>query len=239
MAKLPVLMYHSVSTNANQSKGLTIFIENLEAQFQFLKANGYTSLHFNDLQNLINSENLPEKAVIITFDDVYVNQLEYAYPLLQKYGLKACFYIPFQYVGDVNKWDKGEEPIMSIAQLKVLDSKTIELGLHSFEHRRYTELSHEEIQEDFDRCKEFIKDNELKVHNTLAYPYGKYPKKGKEKKNFLKVLNKNKIAYGLRIGNYVNKFPFKNNYEVQRLDIKGEDTLRTFERKLRKGKSWF
>lgn len=239
MPKLPILMYHSVTANANKSKGLTISIENLEAQFKFLKENGYTSLHFNDLQSFKTPEDFPKKAVIITFDDVYINQLEHAYPLLQKHELKACFYIPFQYVGGVNEWDKGKEPIMSVEQLKSMESKTIELGLHSFEHKKYSELSVEAIQKDFDECKKNIIKNTLSVNNTLAYPYGKYPKKGKTQLDFFKALNENKIAYGLRIGNRVNKFPFKNNYEVQRLDIKGEDTLKVFERKLKKGKSWF
>ena len=239
MPKLPILMYHSVSANSCQSKGLTISAKNLEAQFKFLKDNGFTSLHFNDLQALKTPEDFPKKAVIITFDDVYVNQLEYAYPLLQKYGLKACFYIPFQYVGEVNEWDEGKEPIMSVEQLKSLDSKTIELGLHSFEHKRYDLMTTQDIELDFEKCIAFQEEYKLNLSNILAYPYGKYPKNGKEKQSFFELLNGFKVAYGLRIGNRVNNFPFKNNYEVQRLDIKGEDTLKAFESKLKKGKSWF
>jgi peptidoglycan/xylan/chitin deacetylase (PgdA/CDA1 family) len=239
MPKLPILMYHSVSANTSDSKGLTISARHLETQFKFLKENGYTSLHFNDLQRLKTPADFPEKAVIITFDDVYVNQLEYAYPLLQKYGLKACFYIPFQYVGDVNTWDEGEEPIMSVEQLKSLNSKTIELGLHSFEHKRYDAMTTQDIEIDFEKCIAFQEKHQLDLSNVLAYPYGKYPKKGKEKQSFFELLNGYKVAYGLRIGNRVNDFPFKNNYEVQRLDIKGEDSLKSFERKLNKGNRWF
>lgn len=239
MPKLPILMYHNVSVNTGDSVGLTICTKNLEAQLKHLKDNNYTALHFSDLQQMKSLNDFPEKAVIITFDDVYVNQLEHAYPLLQKYGLKACFYIPFQYVNGTDVWNKGEEPIMSIAQLKSLNSEIIELGLHSFAHNMYNELSIKEIQNDFNKCKNFILENKLIVQNTLAYPYGKYPRKGEEQDAFFKILNENKIAYGLRIGNRVNTFPFKNNYEIQRLDIKGEDTLKVFKRKLKKGKSWF
>ncbi|WP_452224169.1 polysaccharide deacetylase family protein [Lacinutrix chionoecetis] len=239
MPKLPILMYHSVSAKNSESSGLTISKDNLEAQFRYLRDNGYTSLHFNDLQQFKTPADFPDKAVIITFDDVYVNQLEFTYPLLQDYGLKGCFYIPFQYVGGVNAWDEGEEPIMSVAQLKALNPDVVELGLHSFEHRRYSELSTATIEEDFNKCKAFIVENKLEVHNTIAYPYGNYPKKKEEQLAFFKVLNDNKIAYGLRIGNRVNTFPFKNNYKIQRLDIKGEDTLKSFERKLKKGKRWF
>ena len=46
----------------------------------------------------------------------------------------------------------------------------------------------------------------------------------------------NGIKYGLRIGNRVNNFPFKNNYLVKRIDIKGEDSLFRFKLKLKIGK---
>ncbi|WP_420572515.1 polysaccharide deacetylase family protein [Kordia sp.] len=239
MPKLPILMYHAVTTDASESNGLTISTENLEAQFRYLKENGYTSLHFGDLQQLKSPKDFPDKAVIITFDDVYVNQLELAYPLLQKYGLKACFYIPFQYVDGFDEWNTGNIKLMSVAQLKSMDSAIIELGLHSFAHKKYDQLSTAEINEDFDKCKQFIIENQLNVSNVLAYPYGKYPRKKPEQPVFFKTLHEHKVAFGLRIGNRVNTFPFKNNYEVQRLDIKGEDSLRKFSTKLRRGKSFF
>jgi len=239
MPKLPVLMYHNVSEANTSSKGLTISIEKLEEQFKYLKDKGYTTLHFKDLQALKGPSDYPEKAVIITFDDVYVNQLEYAYPLLQQYGLKASFYIPFKYVGGNDDWNDGTEAIMSVTQLQLLNPEIIELGLHSFAHGNYSEMSVESIQEDFDKCKTFIIEHNLEIHNTLAYPYGKFPRKGEVQQAFFNTLHNNRVAYGLRIGNRVNNFPFKNNYEVQRIDIKGEDSLATFKKKLKRGKSWF
>lgn len=239
MPKLPILMYHAVTTDVSQSNGLTISTENLEAQFRYLKENGYTSLHFGDLQQLKSSTNFPKKAVIITFDDVYVNQLELAYPLLQKYGLKSCFYIPFQYVNGVDTWNTGEMKLMSVAQLKSMDEATIELGLHSFAHKKYDELSEDEINEDFEKSEAFIVENQLDVSNVLAYPYGKFPRKNPAQNMFFNALVKHQVSYGLRIGNRVNTFPFKDNYQVQRLDIKGEDSLKKFRAKLRRGKSLF
>ena len=239
MPKLPVLMYHSVSKKLQESRGLTIAVSKLEEQLAFLKDNGYRSLHFKDLENFKEPADFPKKGIIITFDDVYVNQLELAYPLLKRYGFKACFYVPFKFVNETDSWNTNEEKIMSVAQLQSLDPEVIELGLHSFSHKKYHEMTVEEIQEDFDLCKQFIIENKLEVHNTLAYPYGKYPRKGEEQEQFFKLLHKNQIAYGLRIGNRVNRFPFKNNYEIQRLDIKGEDSLLTFKRKLKFGKLFF
>jgi peptidoglycan/xylan/chitin deacetylase (PgdA/CDA1 family) len=170
--------------------------------------------------------------VIITFDDVYENQLKLAYPLLQKYNLKASFFIPFAYVNGVDDWKTASEPIMSVAQLQALDLKVVELGLHSFSHQNYTTMSPNEVHKDFGKCQEFVQKHNLNVQNILAYPYGKYPKKTQ----FFNSLKANDIGYALRIGNRINTFPFKNNYEIQRIDIKGEDSLLKFKLKLRLGK---
>jgi len=231
MTRLPILMYHNVSEDKN-SKGLTIFKNKLEEQFAYLNEKGYTTYHFSVLEN---KASINPKSVIITFDDVTVNQLVYAVPLLEKYNLKATFFIPFEYIGNVDLWNSGKEKIMSIEQLKALDSK-VELGLHSFAHKRYATLKKEEINDDFSKCFEIIEQNELKVYNALAYPYGNYPKKEPNKSKFIAVLKQNNVKAGLRIGNKINKFPFKNPYEIMRIDVKGEDSLLKFKLKLRFGK---
>jgi peptidoglycan/xylan/chitin deacetylase (PgdA/CDA1 family) len=232
MSCLPILMYHNVSNDENDSKGLTIFCNTLEKQFRYLHENGFSTYHFSELENVVV---LNPKSLVITFDDVTENQLIYAVPLLQKYNLKATFFIPFGYIGNSDIWNKGSEKIMSIKQLKELDS-LIELGLHSFAHKRYVTLTEAEINDDFSKCFEVIEENGLKVYNALAYPYGSYPKKEPNKSIFNTILQQNNIKAGLRIGNQINKFPFKNPYEIMRIDIKGEDSLLKFKLKLRFGK---
>ena len=177
MARLPILMYHNVSQNESDNVGLTISTKNLEVQFKYLSENDYQTFHFSELESLKQSHDLLKKAVIITFDDVYVSQFKLAYPLLQKYNLKASFFIPFAYVNGVDDWNTALEPIMSVEQLMDLDSKVVELGLHSFAHKNYTKITPEEVQEDFRKCQEFVNQNNLNVQNVLAYPYGKFPKR--------------------------------------------------------------
>lgn len=232
MARLPILMYHNVSKSNDLAKGLTISKSNLEEQFQYLKNKGFSCFHLSELEDL---KNIPAKSIVITFDDVTVNQLEYAVPLLKKYNLKATFFIPFQYIGQADLWNNGDEPIMTIEMLQKLDS-SIELGFHSYAHQKYASLSEEEINLDFDKCYESIRKNNLKVYPAVAYPYGNFPKKQPDKSRFQSVLSDNKMKMGLRIGNKINRFPFKNNYEITRIDIKGEDNLLRFRLKLRFGK---
>jgi peptidoglycan/xylan/chitin deacetylase (PgdA/CDA1 family) len=232
MTRLPILMYHNVSSNEELSSGLTIAVQKLENQFRYLVENEFTSFHLSELEKLTA---VPQKSVVITFDDVTDNQLVYAVPLLEKYNLKATFFIPFSYIGKTDLWNEGKESIMSLQQLQQLDSR-VELGLHSYAHKKYADLSETEINEDFEKCYQIIEQNDLKVYNALAYPYGNYPKMEPNKTSFKSVLKRNNVKMGLRIGNKVNKFPFKNPYEIMRIDIKGDDSLLKFKLKLRFGK---
>ena len=84
MDKLPILMYHNVTTDEKKVNRLTIHQNLIEKQFQYLSKNGYQSLFLKDLEK---KDKLTNKSVVITFDDVTKNQLEFAVPLLKKYNL--------------------------------------------------------------------------------------------------------------------------------------------------------
>ncbi len=203
--RLPVLMFHQIAPAGTRASGLTIAVDRLKSHFEYLKDQGYSPIHFKDL--LLNE--LPQKPIIITFDDVYVNQLDWAYPLLQNFGFKACFFIPFKYVGGVNAWDQGKVKIMSIDDLKSIDPSTIELGFHSFAHGRFDQMTLEKIRADFILCNNFIKSNQLEVSPVIAYPYGKFPRKGEANVHFIRLLKEFNFSFGLRIGNRLNKLPLK------------------------------
>lgn len=232
MAKLPILMYHNVT--AEKGEGLTISVEKLEKQFKHLAENGYKTYHFRELDKL---KTLPKgKNIVITFDDGYVSQMELALPLLKKYKLKATFFVPLDFLGKTDTWNTSSLKIMTAEQLKNLEPKIVELGFHSFYHKKYTSLSNAEIEADTRRCLEFVSENELNFSPVLAYPYGKFPKEKKRNEIFKKILSQNGIEYGLRIGNRTNTFPFKKPFEIQRIDVKGEFSMLKFRQKIRFGK---
>lgn len=113
---------------------------------------------------------------------------------------------------------------MSIEDLKNINNE-FELAYHSFYHRKYNYLTKEEIVEDFYLSEKYSKENNLLLHQSIAYPYGNFPKKNLKKDLFFKILRDNKMIYGFRIGNRINKFPFKNPFEINRIDIKGNESF--------------
>ncbi|MCR5862143.1 polysaccharide deacetylase family protein [Flavobacterium sp. J372] len=233
MAKLPVLMYHNVTPNEKEGAGLTISARLLEEHLRYIHDSGYTTLHLDQI-NTINS--LPAKTLLITFDDVAESQLEYAVPLLEKYGLRAVFFIPFKYVGGNDDWNDGSVKIMSLEQLKSINPDVVQFAWHSYRHGHYKAMSEAEVIEDLDNCQRFIDESGLEVYPAIAYPFGSYPKKGEANAGFKEILQSRGLKMGFRIGNRVNRFPLKDKFEIQRIDIKGEDTLFKFRLKLKFGK---
>ncbi|MFT4849917.1 MAG: peptidoglycan/xylan/chitin deacetylase (PgdA/CDA1 family) [Sediminicola sp.] len=232
MSKLPIIIYHDVSLS--RSEVLTISVEKLEEQLSYLAEKEYCTHHFKELMDL---KLLPgSKNIVLTFDDGHVSQLELVIPLLEKYNLKATFFVPLGYLGKTDEWNTSSLAVMTSEQLNGLNPNLIELAFHSYYHKNYNELTEVEIEEDTQLCFDSVSKNNFPFSAAIAYPFGKYPRETSEKKKFIAQLERHQFKFGVRIGNRINKFPFKNPFEIQRIDIKGEFSLAKFKRKLKFGK---
>jgi peptidoglycan/xylan/chitin deacetylase (PgdA/CDA1 family) len=101
--------------------------------------------------------------ISIAFDDEYQNQYEYAFPLMQEYGIVGTFYICTSHI--------GLSGYMSVTQLQTLQSSGNEIGSHSVTHTDFTTLSTIQIQSECTNSKLFLESNGLTVKN-FAYPDG-------------------------------------------------------------------
>lgn len=87
--RVPVIMYHAVMDDASRLGKYVISPEELESDFKWLSENGYTAILSEDLINYTeNGAALPEKPILLTFDDGYYNNYLYAYPTAKRYGMK-------------------------------------------------------------------------------------------------------------------------------------------------------
>ncbi|MBV6274437.1 polysaccharide deacetylase family protein [Alcaligenaceae bacterium CGII-47] len=87
---VPVLMYHHVRPGAGM---IATTPENFEDQLRWLAKNGYVSLTTAQFLGHLNGAAVPRKSVLISFDDGYLDNWVYAYPLLKKYGFKATIFL--------------------------------------------------------------------------------------------------------------------------------------------------
>ncbi|TEA78386.1 polysaccharide deacetylase family protein [Allopusillimonas ginsengisoli] len=94
---VPVLMYHHVTP----SKGMiTTSPENFENQLAWLKRHGYRSLTCADFAQHLNGHPVAHKSILITFDDGYLDNWVYAYPLLKRYGFNAALFLVTSWIGE-------------------------------------------------------------------------------------------------------------------------------------------
>lgn len=88
--KLPVIMYHSLLKDEKLQNDYTVSPTLFENDLKYLTENGYTTVVVKDLTDYVyGKKSLPEKCIMLTFDDGYYNNYYYALPLLEKYKCKA------------------------------------------------------------------------------------------------------------------------------------------------------
>lgn len=226
-----VLMYHRV--DSIHSDFLTVTAQKLEQQITFLKSEGFQFIKLSKLHEFMDENKSPPKNdILLTFDDAYLNNLEHLLPILKKHSIHAALFIPVGYIGKKNEWDGGQDQIMSYEQLKKME-ECVEFGLHSFSHSSYSVLSLSEIEEDIRHCQTELQKNGIKYEPSLAYPFGSFPR-GKTKLELDQILKKTGIKSAFRIGNKLNKKI--NPYEINRIDIRGNESFNVFQLKVKLGK---
>ena len=233
---LPILMYHKVAKD--QTDSLTVNLQQLEEQLVYLKERDYRCISFAELKHFHETgAKLPKRSIILTFDDAYQNNYELLLPLLEKHSMKASIFLPLGHLGKINAWDRGNDPLMDIETVKRISHlPSIELGIHSFAHKNYKQLSIDEIDQDLKQCDDFLRETQLKAVKVIAYPYGgTHRKKPELNREMEKLLTKYGYWFGLRIGNRINSAKLKNPFQLYRIDIKGTDRFFEFKIKLKKG----
>lgn len=109
-ANVPVLMYHHIDEEGNDD--VNISSELFEAQMAALVEEGYTAVFPDDLAAYVyEGKALPDKPVVITFDDGYLSNYEYAWPILEKYGMKATIFVIGSTIGNTEHYKDTDYPI--------------------------------------------------------------------------------------------------------------------------------
>jgi peptidoglycan/xylan/chitin deacetylase (PgdA/CDA1 family) len=228
---LRVLMYHKV--DVERTDMLTVTALQLEEQLVFLQNSGYQIV---TIKNLLSGLRWKPKSVLITFDDAYQNNLTYAYPILKKYNVCATIFVPSKYIGGGSDWDVLPEPLMSVETLQNLDDSIYDLALHTHSHPNLGNLSVDQIGREIEQNIAFFEQHNLSYIPVLAYPYGRRPKSAAAREAMHKTLTNLNIRLGFRIGNRLNSWPLARPFDIERIDVRGTDSLEAFKRKLKWGR---
>ncbi len=170
----PVLNYHGLSTDESQLSDWVITPQKFESDIKGLIDKGYTPIFTSDLVNHIkNGTALPEKPVIIQFDDGYSSVYELAFPILHKYNAKAEVYIITDYTKDV-PFKHNTDTFLSWYQIKLMsDSGLMYIGLHGKNHEPIVSgISSERIKSNLQSAWSQIDSHVSQQYHFYAYPNG-------------------------------------------------------------------
>jgi peptidoglycan/xylan/chitin deacetylase (PgdA/CDA1 family) len=235
-AGLPILLYHKVSRNHNDR--LTISVDRLDRQLAYIRSEGYTGISFLELKESLEGRRpLPAKPVLLTFDDGYLSTYELAYPLLRKHQLKATVFLPTAFIGGVNGWDGGSEPLMSYDILRKIAGTEIEFGLHSSRHESFQSYSAVQVEADLSECLRTMEESGCPFTRVFAYPYGRVPKDESVQRDMRQLFKRLGIDFAARIGSRINVLPPRDVYEMKRTAVNGADSFSEFKVKLHKGRT--
>lgn len=134
--QVPVLMYHHLTTDG-QTNSMTITAERFREDMEYLSNYGYTPLLSADLMAIkAGSQPMPEKPVMITFDDGYESNYTLAYPILQETGMKATISLITSHIRGGES--EGIPTSMTWTQAKEMyESGIVDIGTHT--HRLHNE----------------------------------------------------------------------------------------------------
>lgn len=139
-----VLMYHhivpddQVGSSANSGNNAVIGESQFAEEMAYLARNGYHTLLMSEVNTILQGGlSFPEKSVVITFDDGYASNYTLAYPILDKYDLKATIAAVMVSTVDASETDgdiRQNIPHLTFDQMREMqDSGLIEFGSHSYD----------------------------------------------------------------------------------------------------------
>ncbi len=133
-ARVPILMYHYISEpppGADRYRiDLSVTPQDFERQLRYLATNGYTTISLYDLYaHLSLGRALPPKPIVLTFDDGYRDHYEHAFPLLQKYGMRATFFITTDFI------NFGNPHHLTWEMVKEMSAAGMDIESHARTHR--------------------------------------------------------------------------------------------------------
>lgn len=241
---LPALMYHKIGEAPPGSKLAKLWVSaaDFRAQLEHLRDGGYAAIGLSDWRDAETGvKPLPEKPVLITFDDGYMNNYEAAYPLLREFGMKGVVFLVHEAVGRHNGWENPAlEPwlkMLTWAQVKEMqDSGVIEFGSHGMRHRNLAETPLDEARWEAAESKLRLEEKLGREVLGFAYPYGAGA--------FLPEVRAAVLQAGYRfdfsIKQGISRLPWnRERGPVRRLLIRGDDSMLDFRLNLTRGRARF
>lgn len=181
--RIPILLYHRLIRKADADAGTvpdderiwvsydTVFAE----QMNFLRDAGYTTLDFDDYLAIRSGERpMPDRPVVVTFDDGYESNYTLAFPALRANRQKATIFVALEPDAHTREQVAGVDGFLSDAQMRELAAGGVSIQSHSLTHPILTELAPDEVRFELSESKRRLEAITGRPVRHLAIPRAGY-----------------------------------------------------------------
>jgi len=222
--RVPILMYHHIQdappgSNAIR-RDLSVSPQNFEAQLRYLQQEGYQTVSLYDLVlHLTVGQPLPERPIILTFDDGYADAYIHALPLLLRYGFTGTFFLTSAPI------DAGDPAFLSWDNVREMHATGMDMEVHSYDHSDLRSRGYQFLVYQSLGPKQAIEERTGDKCRFFAYPSGRYD---------------DHVIEVLRSANYWGAVSIEQGathssddlFHLRRVRIQGNDALSDFVLKL-------
>jgi peptidoglycan/xylan/chitin deacetylase (PgdA/CDA1 family) len=195
MRPIPVLMYHHVAPRAGDM--VTVTPETFEGQMRHLSEGGYSALSLDDLLSFVRGEaEPPRRAVAITFDDGWLDNGVYAFPVLRRYGFRSAIFVVTDWVERASPPPSAGEPAAfpphreareraergesrglvldwgRLAEMRA--SGVVDVYSHTRSHLKCDRVTEDVVAEELRSAKRTVEERLGSPCPYLCWPYGKF-----------------------------------------------------------------
>lgn len=179
--RLSILMYHQVGRfdKPRSHRSGYCDVGRFRTQLAYLRYFGYSVVSLSQAyRGLFGGEPLPPRPVVLSFDDGYRNFHEYALPVLVRHRFPAVVFMITNLIGKRADWlaTDGREaaPMMDAGMLRDIEREGIEIGSHTCNHVKLSEVEPETVRAEVSDSKAALEDLLGHAVPHFCYPYGKY-----------------------------------------------------------------
>lgn len=170
--EVPVLCYHQIRnwlpSDGKRAHDDIIAPDRFKEHIKMLADSGYNSILPDQLYDyLVYGKKLPEKPIMITFDDTDLDQFTVGAPTLKKYGFKGVYFIMAVSIGK-----KGRIAYMNKEQIKQLSDEGNTIASHTYDHKNFAQFTEEDWKTQIEEPNKTLAAITGKKVEYFAYPYG-------------------------------------------------------------------
>ena len=236
---IAILMYHKIGMTPENSQLANLWVtpEKFDRQMRFIRDHNIPVITFLDYYGMLKDNTVPDKAVIITFDDGYEDNYAEAFPILKKYGFKACFFVVTDTIGIINKWhNPATEPhqkMLTIDQIHEMQAAGMEFGSHTLSHLNLNQLSIDDANIQIAKSKIVLEQAIGKKVDIFAYPYGA----GAYNPAVKQLVKPAGYILAVGIKQAINVRGHEDHFALKRITVRGNENMYDFYLQIRGGKN--